>query len=111
MHNTKLICKLEHTQALHNFARLAGAADAFIISRGNLGLHVPCEKIALVQKQLVSQCNHLGKPVIITRIVDTMVNVCVCVGVVRKRWGCLLLLLLLLLIYQLCVQRINVWLL
>lgn len=75
MHNTKLMCKLEHTQALLNFADLAGSADAFIISRGNLGLHVPPEKVALVQKQLVAQCNQLGKPVIITRIVDTMVNV------------------------------------
>jgi pyruvate kinase len=30
--------------------------------------------MALVQKQLVSNCNLLGKPVLITRVVDSMVT-------------------------------------
>jgi pyruvate kinase len=30
--------------------------------------------MALVQKQLVSHCNLLGKPVLITRVVDSMVT-------------------------------------
>ena len=42
--------------------------------RGNIGLDVAPEKMALVQKQLISNCNLLGKPVLITRVVDTMVT-------------------------------------
>jgi pyruvate kinase len=42
--------------------------------RGNLGLDVPPEKMAIVQKQLITSCNFLGKPVIITRVLDSMVN-------------------------------------
>lgn len=31
--------------------------------------------MALLQKRCISMCNAMGKPVILTRIVDTMVNV------------------------------------
>jgi pyruvate kinase len=30
--------------------------------------------MALLQKRIISRCNQLGKPVLITRIVDTMVS-------------------------------------
>lgn len=63
---------MENRAALYNFASIAMAADGVIISRGNLGLDVAPEKMALVQKSVVSKCNLLGKPVIITRVVDTM---------------------------------------
>lgn len=74
MNNTKMICKLEDRQSLCNFQSLASAADGIIFARGNLGLYVPPEKMAMVQKHVIAECNHLGKPVIITRIVDTMVH-------------------------------------
>ena len=64
--------QVENRAALYNFASIATAADGVIISRGNLGLDVAPEKMALVQKSVVSKCNLLGKPVVITRVVDTM---------------------------------------
>ena len=45
-----------------------------MLSRGNLGLDVLPEKMALVQKHVIQQCNVLGKPAIVTRVVDTMVT-------------------------------------
>lgn len=45
-----------------------------MISRGNLGLDCVPEKMALIQKTLVQSCNLVGKPAIITRVVDTMAN-------------------------------------
>lgn len=33
------------------------------------------QAVALLQKRIVSRCNQLGKPVLITRVVDTMVTV------------------------------------
>lgn len=65
---------MENLQALHNFDSIAAAADAIVLSRGNLGLDVAPEKTAVVQKAAINRCNLLGKPVIITRVVDTMVE-------------------------------------
>jgi pyruvate kinase len=60
--------------ALMNYLAIASAADGTVMSRGNLGLDLLPEKMALVQKAIISTCNLLGKPVLITRVVDTMVN-------------------------------------
>lgn len=64
--------QVESRQALSNFESIAEEADAILLSRGNLGLDVPSEKVAIVQKAAITRCNLLGKPVIITRVVDTM---------------------------------------
>jgi Pyruvate kinase, barrel domain len=60
--------------ALMNFESIANQADGIVFSRGNLGLEVAPEKMALVQKSAISRCNILGKPVILTRLVDTMAS-------------------------------------
>ena len=66
--------QVENRQALSNFESIAEEADAVLLSRGNLGLDVPSEKVAIVQKAAITRCNILGKPVIITRVVDTMTS-------------------------------------
>lgn len=66
--------QVENMQALHNFDSIVAAADAVVLSRGNLGLDVAPEKTAMVQKAAINRCNLQGKPVIITRLVDTMVE-------------------------------------
>ncbi|KAL4425448.1 hypothetical protein ABPG75_009464 [Micractinium tetrahymenae] len=71
---TKVIAKCETRQSLFNFRALVDAADAIIISRGNLGLDVVPEKMAMIQKAMISTCAILGKPSIITRVVDTMIR-------------------------------------
>lgn len=74
MSTTKLIAKCETRQSLFNFKSIAQEADAIMLSRGNLGLDVLPEKMALVQKHVIQQCNMLGKPAIVTRVVDTMIS-------------------------------------
>lgn len=74
MGSTKILAKVETRQSLLNFQGILSEADGIVISRGNLGLDVDPEKMALVQKTLTQACNLVGKPVIITRVVDTMVN-------------------------------------
>lgn len=66
--------QVENMQALQNFDSIVAAADAVVLSRGNLGLDVAPEKTAVVQKAAINRCNLQGKPVIITRLVDTMVE-------------------------------------
>lgn len=70
----QLIAKCETRQSLFNFKAIAQEADAIMLSRGNLGLDVLPEKMALVQKHVIQQCNLLGKPAIVTRVVDTMIS-------------------------------------
>ena len=70
----QLLAKLESRQALFNFQTIADVSDGLIMSRGNLGLDVLPEKMALVQKAMVQNCNLLGKPLLLTRVVDTMIS-------------------------------------
>ena len=42
--------QVENRQGLENFASIAARTDAVILSRGNLGLDVAPEKMAMVQK-------------------------------------------------------------
>lgn len=71
---TQLAAKCETRQALFNIQAIAAQADCLIMSRGNLGLDVLPEKMALVQKAMINSCNLVGKPILITRVVDTMVT-------------------------------------
>ena len=72
--HTKLIAKCETRQSLMNFRSVVHASDGIVISRGNLGLDVQAEKMAMVQKAMASTCAILGKPALITRVCDTMVG-------------------------------------
>jgi len=69
-----VLAKCETRQALFEFQDIAQRSDGIILSRGNLGLDVLPEKMALIQKAVISNCNLLGKPVLITRVVDTMIH-------------------------------------
>eukprot|EP00210_Caulerpa_lentillifera_P004732 g4516.t1 len=72
--NVRIIAKVETKYALMRFKNILNKADGIMISRANLGLDVPAEKIALIQKNMISWCNIVGKPCIVTRVVDTMIE-------------------------------------
>jgi len=72
--NTKIIAKIETKRALNSFESILKAADGVIFSRGNLGIDVPVEKFPMLQKTLIRACNLHGKPVLATRVVDSMTN-------------------------------------
>ena len=69
----QVLAKCETRQALYNFRAITTAADGIVLSRGNLGLDLLPEKIALVQKAVCAACNVLGKPVLLTRVMDSTV--------------------------------------
>lgn len=72
-----VIAKIERSRALDNLAEILRAADGIMIARGDLGVEIPIEQIALVQKQLVYQANLLGKPVITaTQMLESMTANC-----------------------------------
>jgi hypothetical protein len=74
LEDCKIIAKLDAKSSLVNFRGILNSADGIMLSRGNLGLDCLPEKIAVIQKNVTTSCNLVGKPCIVTRIVDTMVS-------------------------------------
>eukprot|EP00239_Pterosperma_sp_CCMP1384_P006443 CAMPEP_0197856444 /NCGR_PEP_ID=MMETSP1438-20131217/28582_1 /TAXON_ID=1461541 /ORGANISM="Pterosperma sp., Strain CCMP1384" /LENGTH=535 /DNA_ID=CAMNT_0043471901 /DNA_START=89 /DNA_END=1696 /DNA_ORIENTATION=+ len=72
---TKIMAKIEEKVGLTNFEKILDTADGIILSRGNLGLDIPPEKMFLIQKFILERCNNANKPAVITRVVDTMCDV------------------------------------
>ncbi|MCK4303565.1 MAG: pyruvate kinase, partial [Candidatus Eisenbacteria sp.] len=59
-----IIAKIERAGALKHLDGILAAADGIMIARGDLGVEIPIEEIAAVQKNLMRQVNLQGKPVI-----------------------------------------------
>ena len=74
-HAPFVIAKIERARALDQADAILGAADAIMIARGDLGVEVPIERIALIQKDLVRKAVRLGKPVITaTQMLESMTH-------------------------------------
>lgn len=70
-----VIAKIERAGAIERIDEILGAADGIMIARGDLGVEVPIEQIALVQKRLVRLARMRGKPVITaTQMLESMTN-------------------------------------
>ena len=74
-HEVFVIAKIERAGALSHIDAILGAADGIMVARGDLGVEIPIEKIAVVQKRLVEQANAVGKPVITaTHMLESMAH-------------------------------------
>jgi pyruvate kinase len=68
-----LIAKVERSRALERIDEILEVADGIMIARGDLGVEVPIERIAVVQKDLMRRANRLAKPVITaTQMLESM---------------------------------------
>ncbi|PIN19359.1 Pyruvate kinase [Handroanthus impetiginosus] len=74
LNQTQIFAKIENVEGLANFDEILQEADGIILSRGNLGIDLPPEKVFLYQKEAVHKCNMAGKPAVITRVVDSMTD-------------------------------------
>jgi len=63
-HQPFIIAKIERSRALDRIDEIIDAADGIMIARGDLGVEVPIERIAVVQKDLMRRANQRAKPVI-----------------------------------------------
>ena len=74
-HHPFIIAKIERSGALEHIDEILDAADGIMIARGDLGVEVPIEQIAVVQKQLMRLANMRAKPVITaTQMLESMTD-------------------------------------
>ncbi len=72
-HEPFVIAKIERSRALDRIDEILDAADGVMIARGDLGVEVPIERIALVQKDIMRRANQRAKPVITaTQMLESM---------------------------------------
>lgn len=70
-----IIAKIERSGALDNIEAILAASDGVMIARGDLGVEVPIEQIAVVQKRLMRLANKYAKPVITaTQMLESMAD-------------------------------------
>ena len=70
-----ILAKIERSRALEHVDEIFAAADGIMVARGDLGVEVPIEHIAILQKTLVNKAVRLGKPVIVaTQMLESMTH-------------------------------------
>jgi len=72
--NIPLIAKIEKHEALDELDGILENVDGIMVARGDLGLEIAQQRIPAMQKMMIRQANHLGKPVITaTQMLRSMV--------------------------------------
>ncbi len=71
-----IVAKIEKPTALGEIDDIIHAADGIMVARGDLGVELPPQAVPSIQKQLVTKCRTVGKPVIVaTQMLESMIKV------------------------------------
>jgi pyruvate kinase len=70
-----IIAKIERAEALSTIDRILRSADGIMVARGDLGIEVPLERLALEQKMLVRKANTAGRfSIVATQMLRSMLT-------------------------------------
>ncbi|MDD3072318.1 MAG: pyruvate kinase [Candidatus Pacebacteria bacterium] len=73
--NAEIVSKIENKQAIDNLEEIIEYSDAVMVARGDLGIEVPIERLAYLQRKIVYKCMEARKPVIIaTQMLYSMIK-------------------------------------
>jgi pyruvate kinase len=70
-----VIAKIETPQALKNLDDIVRVSDGILVARGDLGVELPIERVAIEQKRIIQLANLYSKPVITaTQMLESMIS-------------------------------------
>ncbi len=73
--NIPVIAKIEKPQAIEHLDDLVAECDGMMVARGDLGVEMRPEKVPLLQKKIIQDCNRHGIPVITaTQMLESMIH-------------------------------------
>ena len=69
----KIIAKIENQEGVDNIAEILSVSDGVMVARGDMGVEIDFTEIPIIQKDIISRCYSVGKPVITaTQMLDSM---------------------------------------
>ncbi|NET37666.1 MAG: pyruvate kinase [Cyanothece sp. SIO1E1] len=70
-----VLAKIEKPQAIANLEAILDECDAVMVARGDLGVEMSPEKVPLLQKRIIRECNKRSLPVITaTQMLESMIH-------------------------------------
>ncbi len=70
-----IIAKIERAGVSEKIDKILAVADGIMVARGDLGVEIPIERIAVEQKFLTARANFFGRPVITaTQMIESMTH-------------------------------------
>lgn len=73
--DTPVLAKIEKPQAIANLDAILDECDAVMVARGDLGVEMRPEKVPLLQKRIIRECNKRSLPVITaTQMLESMIH-------------------------------------